>query len=29
MIDGVNDRDSDARELAALCRRLRPAPTST
>ncbi len=25
MIDGVNDRDSDARELAALCRRLRPA----
>ena len=22
MIDGVNDRDSDARELAALCRRL-------
>lgn len=24
MIDGVNDRDSDARELAALCRRLRP-----
>src|SRR4051794_1185825 len=23
MIDGVNDRDSDARELAALCRRLR------
>jgi 23S rRNA (adenine2503-C2)-methyltransferase len=25
MIDGVNDRDSDARELAAICRRLRPA----
>jgi 23S rRNA (adenine2503-C2)-methyltransferase len=25
MIEGVNDRDSDARELAALCRRLRPA----
>jgi 23S rRNA (adenine2503-C2)-methyltransferase len=25
MIDGVNDRDADARELAALCRRLRPA----
>jgi 23S rRNA (adenine2503-C2)-methyltransferase len=25
MIDGVNDRDSDARELAALCRRLTPA----
>ena len=25
MIDGVNDRDSDARELAAVCRRLRPA----
>ena len=25
MIDGVNDRDSDAVELAALCRRLRPA----
>jgi 23S rRNA (adenine2503-C2)-methyltransferase len=25
MIDGVNDRDRDARELAALCRRLRPA----
>jgi 23S rRNA (adenine2503-C2)-methyltransferase len=25
MIDGVNDRDSDARELAAACRRLRPA----
>ena len=25
MIAGVNDRDSDARELAALCRRLRPA----
>jgi 23S rRNA (adenine2503-C2)-methyltransferase len=25
MIDGVNDRLSDARELAALCRRLRPA----
>ena len=25
MIDGVNDRSSDARELAALCRRLRPA----
>jgi 23S rRNA (adenine2503-C2)-methyltransferase len=24
MIDGVNDRDSDARELAALCRRLSP-----
>jgi 23S rRNA (adenine2503-C2)-methyltransferase len=24
MIDGVNDRDSDAAELAALCRRLRP-----
>jgi 23S rRNA (adenine2503-C2)-methyltransferase len=24
MIDGVNDRDSDAVELAALCRRLRP-----
>lgn len=24
MIDGVNDRDNDARELAALCRRLRP-----
>jgi 23S rRNA (adenine2503-C2)-methyltransferase len=24
MIDGVNDRDSDARELAGLCRRLRP-----
>ena len=24
MIDGVNDRDSDADELAALCRRLRP-----
>jgi 23S rRNA (adenine2503-C2)-methyltransferase len=24
MIEGVNDRDSDARELAALCRRLRP-----
>jgi 23S rRNA (adenine2503-C2)-methyltransferase len=24
MIDGVNDRDVDARELAALCRRLRP-----
>lgn len=24
MIDGVNDRDSDARELAALCRRLTP-----
>ena len=24
MIDGVNDRPSDARELAALCRRLRP-----
>ena len=24
MIDGVNDRDSDARELAALCRALRP-----
>ncbi len=24
MIDGVNDRESDARELAALCRRLRP-----
>jgi 23S rRNA (adenine2503-C2)-methyltransferase len=24
MIDGVNDRDSDARELAALCRTLRP-----
>jgi 23S rRNA (adenine2503-C2)-methyltransferase len=24
MIDGVNDRDADARELAALCRRLRP-----
>ena len=25
MIEGVNDRDSDARELAAVCRRLRPA----
>ena len=25
MIEGVNDRDSDAHELAALCRRLRPA----
>jgi 23S rRNA (adenine2503-C2)-methyltransferase len=25
MIDGVNDRDSDAKELAAICRRLRPA----
>jgi 23S rRNA (adenine2503-C2)-methyltransferase len=25
MIDGVNDRDRDAAELAALCRRLRPA----
>jgi len=25
MIDGVNDRDSDARELAALCARLSPA----
>jgi 23S rRNA (adenine2503-C2)-methyltransferase len=25
MIDGVNDRDSDAKELAAVCRRLRPA----
>ena len=25
MIDGVNDRDSDARELASVCRRLRPA----
>jgi 23S rRNA (adenine2503-C2)-methyltransferase len=25
MIDGVNDRDSDAEELAAICRRLRPA----
>jgi 23S rRNA (adenine2503-C2)-methyltransferase len=25
MIDGVNDRDPDARELADLCRRLRPA----
>jgi 23S rRNA (adenine2503-C2)-methyltransferase len=25
MIDGVNDRDEDARRLAALCRRLRPA----
>jgi 23S rRNA (adenine2503-C2)-methyltransferase len=25
MIDGVNDRDSDAQELAAICRRLRPA----
>jgi 23S rRNA (adenine2503-C2)-methyltransferase len=25
MIDGVNDRDSDARQLAAVCRRLRPA----
>jgi 23S rRNA (adenine2503-C2)-methyltransferase len=25
MIEGVNDRDRDARELAALCRRLRPA----
>ncbi|MFM8266897.1 MAG: 23S rRNA (adenine(2503)-C(2))-methyltransferase RlmN [Ilumatobacteraceae bacterium] len=25
LIDGVNDRDSDARELARLCRRLRPA----
>jgi 23S rRNA (adenine2503-C2)-methyltransferase len=25
MIDGVNDRDSDATELAAICRRLRPA----
>ena len=24
MIDGVNDRDTDASELAALCRRLRP-----
>jgi 23S rRNA (adenine2503-C2)-methyltransferase len=24
MIEGVNDRDSDARELAGLCRRLRP-----
>lgn len=24
MIDGVNDRDNDARELAGLCRRLRP-----
>jgi 23S rRNA (adenine2503-C2)-methyltransferase len=24
MIDGVNDRDADARELSALCRRLRP-----
>jgi 23S rRNA (adenine2503-C2)-methyltransferase len=24
MIDGVNDRDSDARELATLCRRLSP-----
>ncbi len=24
MIDGINDRDSDARELAGLCRRLRP-----
>ena len=24
MIDGVNDRDSDARQLAQLCRRLRP-----
>jgi 23S rRNA (adenine2503-C2)-methyltransferase len=24
MIEGVNDRDSDARELAAVCRRLRP-----
>lgn len=24
MIDGVNDRDNDARELAELCRRLRP-----
>jgi 23S rRNA (adenine2503-C2)-methyltransferase len=24
MIDGVNDRDQDARELADLCRRLRP-----
>lgn len=24
MIDGVNDRDTDAEELAALCRRLRP-----
>jgi 23S rRNA (adenine2503-C2)-methyltransferase len=24
MIDGVNDRDTDARELAGLCRRLRP-----
>jgi 23S rRNA (adenine2503-C2)-methyltransferase len=25
MIDGVNDRDTDARELASVCRRLRPA----
>ena len=25
MIDGVNDRDSDANELAAICRRMRPA----
>ena len=25
MIDGVNDRDSDAKELAAVCRRMRPA----
>ena len=29
MIDGVNDRDSDATELARICRRLSRTPTST